>query len=125
MAGNQAIADSLLVLYLAGTKTAGSGLVRDYEHAGDPLPCPGEYWIILDSSKQPKCIVETIRVEFFTFADVPEHVAIAEGEGDLSIAYWTKAHEAFFTPFLAKLGVTDLSREQVVAEFFDLVYPQP
>ena len=122
IAGNSAIADSLLALYLSGAKTAGSSLVRDYELAGEELPGLGEHWIILDSSENPRCIVKTVRVEFFVFAEVPERVAIAEGEGDLSIAYWREAHEDFFKPFLDEWGVTDLDAEQVVTEFFELVH---
>ena len=121
MPGDERNADELLSLYLAGKKSAGSGLVRDYEQAGDPLPRAGTYWILLDSKGVPRCIAKTVRVELHRFRDVPEYVARAEGEGDLSLAYWRKAHAEFFGTYLAKLGITDLENEMVVTEFFELV----
>lgn len=120
--GNDEIADELLELYLSGKKTAGSGLVKDYELAGDPLPKVDNYWIILDSKKNPKCIVKTLRVELYQFDQVPEEVAIAEGEGDLSLDYWRKGHIKFFTPFLKSWGIENLDKEKVVTEFYEVVY---
>ena len=122
ISGNIDIADELLCLYLSGKKTAGSSLVKDYELAGDPLPKIGDYWIILNSLDEPKCIVKTVRVEHFKFSDVPEEVAVCEGEGDLSVEYWKKAHVDFFTPFLEAWGVSDLGEETVVTEFYEIVY---
>lgn len=122
IAGNEEIADQLLDLYLMGKKTAGSGLVKDYELSGDDLPKVGNYWIILDSQKVPRCIVKTVRVEIHQFDQVPKEVAIAEGEGDLSLEYWQKAHIEFFTPFLENWKIDDLNKEQVVTEFFEVVY---
>lgn len=125
VAGNAEIADKLLQLYLDGKKSAGSGLVKDYKLAGDPLPQVGDYWIILDANEAPRCIVKTVRVEYYQFDQVPEEVAIAEGEGDLSLAFWREAHIGFFTPFLQDWGIADLDKEQVVTEFFEVVFKEP
>jgi uncharacterized protein YhfF len=122
IAGNHEIADELLSLYLSGKKTAGSGLVKDYELSGDPLPKVGNFWIILDSKDQPKCIVKTVRVEFNRFDQVPEEVAKAEGEGDLSLEYWYEGHRNFFQPFLNEWGIDNLDEEMVVTEFYEVVY---
>lgn len=122
IAGNEEIADELLNLYLSGKKIAGSGLVKDYEVANDPLPTVGNFWIILNSKNEPKCIVKTVRVEYYQFGQVPEEVAIAEGEGDFSLDYWRKAHVEFFTPFLKDWGITDLDKETLVTEFYEVVY---
>ncbi len=121
-AGNQEIADELLELYLSGKKTAGSALLKDYEVTGDPLPLIGNFWIILNSNNEPKCIVRTIRVESYQFDQVPKEVAIAEGEGDLSLEYWRKAHIDFFNPYLEEWGVIDLDKETLITEFFEVVY---
>ncbi|MDP7321549.1 MAG: ASCH domain-containing protein [Bacteriovoracaceae bacterium] len=122
IAGNPEIADELLNLYLKGKKTAGSGLVKDYELAKDLLPEVGNFWIILNSKNEPKCIVKTVRVKFYQFDQVPQEVAYAEGEGDLSLDHWKKAHREFFTPFLQKWGISDLDKETVVTEFYEVVY---
>ena len=122
IAGNQEIADELLELYLVGKKTAGSGLVKDYEMAGDPLPRVGQFWIILNSAKNPQCLVKTVRVEIHPFDEVTEEIAIAEGEGDLSLDYWRKVHREFFTPYLKELAIEDLDKAEVVTEFYEVVW---
>lgn len=122
MPGDEQIADELVSLYLNGQKTAGSGLLKDYEQAGDPLPEVGNFWIILDSHARPRCIVRVIRVEMHLFREVTEEIARAEGEGDLSLEYWRKAHQWFFSRFLEKLGITNLNEERIVVEFYELVY---
>lgn len=123
VAGDEAIADRLLALYLDGKKTAGSGLSKNYELSEHPLPKVGNHWIILDAAGEPRCIVETVRVELWRFDEVPEEVAVAEGEGDLSLAHWRQAHAEFFAPHLEEWGITNLDEEEVVTEFFEVVYP--
>ena len=122
VAGNETNAEELLLLYLQGKKTAGSGLVRDYEMAGDDLPKIGNYWIILDSKEKPRCIVKTVKVVTHVFRNVPEEVAKAEGEGDLTIEYWRKTHENFFTPYLVDLGIQNLDDAEIVTEFYEVVF---
>jgi uncharacterized protein YhfF len=121
MAGSREITDALLALYLAGKKDAGSGLVKDYETMQDPLPKVGNHWIILDSNERPLCLVRTRKVEIHKFSEIPSYVAEAEGEGDLSVAYWKEAHASFFSPFLKRWGVGRLEEAEVVVEFFDVL----
>lgn len=122
MAGNSELANKLLNLYLIGHKTAGSGLVKDYENCNEQLPKVGEFWIILDSNSNPKCIVKTIKVEINTFEQVPVSIAIAEGEGDLSLDYWRKVHKVYFSPFLRDLGIDNIETAKIVTEHFEVVY---
>lgn len=123
--GTPDIADALIDLYLTGRKSAGSGLVEDYESAGDPLPQPGDHWIAQGGSGQPRCILRTERVEIHRFLDVPERIALAEGEGDLSLSSWRSAHAAHFVPHLPKWGLAKIEDATVVTEFFTLVYSDP
>lgn len=122
IAGNNEIADELLSLFLEGKKTAASSLLKDYKICGDPLPTIGHHWMILNSKKEPKCIVKTIRIERNKFKDVTAEIARAEGEGDLSLDYWRKAHVDFFTPFLKEWKIDDLNEEEVITEFYEVVY---
>lgn len=121
-AGNFDITDSLISLYKEGKKTAGSGLVEDYESAGDPLPKVGDYWIVLNSSKEPTLILKTIKTEIYKFKNVPQSVAIAEGEGDLSLKYWREEHAKFFRPYLKEWGIDDLNEAHSIVEFFEMVF---
>lgn len=121
-AGGPELADRLADLYLSGRKTAGSGLVEDYTAEGDPLPQVGDHWIVLGSDLRPRCILRTVRVETHPFPEVPERIAVAEGEGDLSLEYWRREHERFFRPHLADWGLSDIADATVVTEFFELVH---
>lgn len=121
VAGDLATANSLLKLYVSGQKFAGSGLVEDYRSAGELLPQVGDYWIVLDSEQTPRALLRTVSVEIHRFADVPERIAHAEGEGDLTLRSWREIHDAFFTPYLRALNIHDLNHAEVVTEFFELV----
>ena len=121
-AGNQLSTDQLLGLYLSGKKTAGSGIVEDFISAGDPLPQVGNFWILLNSLGEPGCILRTERVVLNKFKDVSKEIAVAEGEGDLSLHYWQESHRRFFAPFLAGWGVADIDEATVVTEFFRIVH---
>lgn len=119
-AGNAEITDQLIELYLQKKKWAGSGLVEDYQSVGDPLPKVGNYWMLLRSNGEVACLLKTTSVEFFKYQEIPERVAIAEGEGDLSVADWKELHGKFFTPNLEKWGVKNLDEATVITEFFSL-----
>ncbi len=121
-AGNRDTTDALLELYLSGKKRAGSSVVEDFLAAGDALPNVGNYWILLDSCDRPRCILRTEQIEINKFQDVPLEVAIAEGEGDLSLDYWRKSHEQFYTPFLAKWGLRSIEDANVITEYFSIVF---
>lgn len=121
-AGNRRTTDGLLALYLAGKKSAGSGLVKDYLTAGDPLPKVGDYWIALDSRNRPRCLLKTVRVEMNIFKSLPKRIAVAEGEGDLSIAHWKRVHKKFYSPFLTKWGIENIEDAEVITEHFKLVH---
>jgi uncharacterized protein YhfF len=121
-AGNKLITDGLLDLYLIGKKTAGSSIAEDFQSAGDPLPKVGSYWILLKSNDEPGCILKTDRIEFHKFKDVPPAIAIAEGEGDLSLEYWRRVHEELYRPHLSGWGLSEINEATVLTEFFTLVY---
>lgn len=121
--GSPGIADQLIELYLSGVKTAGSGLVEDYLANGDPLPQVGDHWIALGADGRPHLILRTDRVETHPFLAVPERIAVAEGEGDLSLALWRLAHTEFYAPYLDEWGLRDITDATVVTEIVTLVHP--
>jgi uncharacterized protein YhfF len=97
--GTPEMADQLLALVLAGTKTAGASQLWDYEAAGDPLPEVGDLSIVLDGSEVPRALVRTSDVRVVPFDEVDEEHARLEGEGDLTLDYWRRAHEWFWTTY--------------------------
>lgn len=121
-AGTPEITDGLLALYLAGRKTAGSSVLEDYVLAGDRPPAVGNFWILLSSTAQPSCILRTDKVVKHAFKDVFADIAIAEGEGDLSLEYWRKAHSEIWLPLIHQWGVSDIADATVITEYFTVVY---
>ncbi len=121
-AGSPEITDELLALYLSGKKNAGSSILEDFLSCGDPVPKVGDYWIFLDSKANPRIILLTEKVVLHKFYDVPKEIAIAEGEGDLSIEYWREVHADLYQPQLENWGVKNLDEATVITEFFSIVY---
>ncbi len=121
-AGTPEITDQLLELYLSGKKVAGSSIVEDFLSAGDPPPKVGNYWILLNSQAQPGCILRTEKTVINKFKEVPIEIAIAEGEGDLTLEYWKRVHLELYSPFLESWGIDDIDKASVITEFFKIVY---
>ncbi|WP_378144724.1 ASCH domain-containing protein [Cnuibacter sp. UC19_7] len=115
-------AEELLALVLAGTKTATASSAWDYEVDGEPLPAEGDYSILLDGRGIPRAVIQTTAVSIVPFDEVTEAHAHAEGEGDLSLAWWRDAHERFWRSFSTSSQGFD-ARMPVVCEEFRLVYP--
>ena len=115
--------DTLADLVLKGIKTGTSSLHLWYGLEGEELPQAGEYNVILDSQEKAVCITKTTRVYVAPFCQIsPEH-AYREGEGDRSLAYWQKVHEAFFEEELKEAGLYFDENMKVVCEEFIRVYP--
>ena len=93
------MADRLLALVLAGTKTAGASQLWDYEASGDPLPRAGDLSIVLDGAGEPRALLRTTDVRVLPFEEVDAEHARLEGEGDLTLDYWRRAHEWFWTAY--------------------------
>lgn len=115
-------ADKLAALVAGGKKTATASAYPLYELEGEPLPREGEYSVILDSREQAVCIIRTERVYVTPFREVSEEHARREGEGDLSLAFWRKAHERFFRQEMEEAGSSFDEEMQVVCEEFACVY---
>jgi len=87
------LADELLALVLAGRKratcwSAAEGLI------GATI---GGRWVAEDSKGRARVVLETVDLHQRRFDHVDAQFAAAEGEGDLSLAYWREAHRRYFT----------------------------
>ncbi|GGO31659.1 hypothetical protein GCM10011576_60790 [Micromonospora parathelypteridis] len=89
--------DSLVAAILSGAKTSTSALLVGYERANEPLPEVGERSAVVDSEGRRVAVIELIEVRVLRFADVDLQHALAEGEGDESVAQWRAGHEGFCT----------------------------
>jgi uncharacterized protein YhfF len=88
--------DQLVDAIVTGAKTTTTGLIADYQHAGDPLPIPGQREIVVDSEGRPVTVIETVAVRVIRLGDVDLGHALSEGEGYTSVAEWRASHEQFW-----------------------------
>ena len=117
-----AMQDALLALVLDGTKRATCCLARDF--AGGDAPRPGDHCIIMDGAGMPRCIIRTVSVTPTPIRDVTAEFAATEGEGDGSLAYWKREHDAFFTRQAAREGFGYHDGMTGLCEVFECVWPR-
>ena len=85
------LANELLELVIKGVKTATCS-TQDEPNTSTP----GERWIVLDGSGNPRCVIESTEVSYRRFGEVDAAFAHEEGEGDRSLTYWRQAHCNYF-----------------------------
>ena len=119
---NEPSANELAGLVLSGQKRAGAALLWVYEVESKQLPKPGDLSIVTNFAGDPLCVIETQRVDIVPFTEVSEEFAATEGEGDGSLAYWRRAHEAFFGRECRRIGRQPTQDMPVVCERFEVVY---
>ncbi|WP_418318882.1 ASCH domain-containing protein [Piscinibacter sakaiensis] len=122
---NAPSADELAGLVLAGRKRATAALAWAYESAGKAVPKAGDLSIVTLFSGEPVCIIETRDIQIVPFSEVDADFAATEGEGDGSLAYWQRAHRAFFGRECERLGRDFNITVPVVCERFAVIYPRP
>ena len=120
--------DQLVAAIVSGAKTTTTALIADYEHEGEALPRPGGRQVVIDSAGRPVTVIETVAVRVLRLADIDLAHAVAEGEGDTSVAEWRAGHEAFWhsdqsREALDDPGFTVDDDTLVVAQEFRVVGP--
>lgn len=114
--------NGLARLAAEGVKTATASAYPLYALEGEELPKAGEYSVVLNSKEEAVCVIRTIKVYVTPFSDITEEHAYKEGEGDRSLEYWRKVHEAFFGDEMAEAGLDFDEEMKVVCEEFEVVY---
>lgn len=90
------MADELLALVVAGTKTATCGAVRDFGPGKSALPEVGRRDVVLDGRGEPAAVIETIEVVRRRFNEIDEQFAFDEGEGFRTLDHWRSGHRDYF-----------------------------
>jgi uncharacterized protein YhfF len=119
---NEPSANELGALVLAGRKRATAALLWSYQAESKRIPQAGDLSIVTDFSGSALCVIETIRVDTVPFDEVSEEFAATEGEGDGTLVYWRRAHEAFFGRECVRIGRAPEPDMPVVCERFEVVY---
>jgi uncharacterized protein YhfF len=113
--------DRLVSAVLAGEKIATSSLLAQYEDDGEPLPTPGQRWVMVDSAGEGVAVVETLEVSVIRLGEADERLARDEGERFRSVTEWREAHDGFWRqdvlPTLRQPLVLDDETEVVVERF--------
>ncbi|BDG66730.1 MULTISPECIES: ASCH domain-containing protein [Enterococcus] len=118
------MADELAALVLAGKKTATTSAAALYEIEQEALPQSGTYSVLLDGSDVPRAVLYLESVSIVPFDEVTAAFAFLEGEGDRTLAYWRRVHEAFFRRAYASAGLSFHAQMLCVCEKFSVVYQE-
>lgn len=120
---NEQDANECAMLVKKGIKRATSPpslLGLQYRH--EPLPKIGDFLIVTDWEGTAQCLVRTISVRLKPFFSIDEAYAKIEGEGDLSLNYWRKAHWDYYLKELEPFGRKPNDSMIVVCQEFEKVF---
>ena len=120
---DEAGAEKLVGLVLAGSKRGTASCLWALEEDGDELPAVGGYSIVTGWDGTARCIIRTTQVEVVPYQDVTEEFARQEGEGDGSLAYWQRVHIPFYEAECRRIGRKFTPDMPVVCEAFVVVFP--
>jgi len=116
-----ALSEALLALIRSGHKRAGTGLLWAYAADGEVLPRLGDIEIIVDHHHDPALTTRITSVQIVPYAEVTAEYAAIEGEGDGSLAYWRKAHWAFFSRECHRIGREPKETMPVICTIFEVL----
>ena len=115
------LADELGRLVADGEKTATAEALWTFQASEDPVPEPGDHWVVVDAADEPLCVIQTDDVSVVAFDEVTADHAAAEGEGDRSLSFWRDAHREYYGRTLPE-GRAVSDDMPVVCERFHVVY---
>lgn len=116
-------ADQLLGLVLAGVKSATSTLLAEFGAEDEPLPRPGDHWIVTDAAGAPRAILRTVELRIGRFLSVDDAHAFDEGEDDRSRDSWIHEHRRYWQRRCAQLGLEWTDDAEILFERFTVVWP--
>ena len=122
--GEGAMAEELGHLIASGKKTASCTTWWEYAAEGCQVPALDLLTVVLDASGEPLCVIETYQIEVKAFNQVDAAFTAAEGEGDLSYAYWRDAHWRYFTHTLKAIGKEPAEDMRLVCERYRVLYKE-
>lgn len=121
---NQKDADECAELVVQGIKQATASSVWWYEKYKEPFPKVGDQFIITDWNGNAKAIIETTKIELVPYKDITEAFAETEGEGNKSLSYWKKVHEAYYKREMEPHGAAFNEEMIIVCEYFKTIYTE-
>lgn len=119
---NEKDANECAELVVKGIKQATATSLWWFEKNNEDLPKVGDQSIITDWNGNAKAIIETTKIVPTPFNRIKPEFAQTEGEGDKSLAYWKKVHQAYYTREMEPFGEKFNENMVIVCEYFKTIY---
>lgn len=110
-----------LDLVLSEQKTAIFTPFDSFEINMEPLPVPGEVYIVEDSEDKPRAVIELTDVKVIPFNEISWELARRDGE-DESFEDWKAKETEFFQEEAELCGFKYSKDMKIVCEVFQVVY---
>ncbi|WP_017733505.1 ASCH domain-containing protein [Nafulsella turpanensis] len=119
---NEKDANECAELVVKGIKQATATSLWWFEKNKENLPEVGNQYIITDWNGNAKAIIETTKVVLTPYNEITPEFAQTEGEGDKSLAYWKRVHQAFYTREMEPYGEEFDESMIIVCEYFKTIF---
>lgn len=119
---NEKDANECAELVVKGIKQATATSLWWYEKNNELFPKIGDHFIVTDWNGNAKAIIETIKIEQVAYNKITAEFAKTEGEGDKSLEYWKKVHEAYFKREMEPYGDEFDENMIIICEYFKTIY---
>ena len=115
------VGTELTALVLSGQKTAFFSSYATFAIDQEPLPVSGEMYIVVDSARNPVCVIELESVNVLPFNEVTWEMAKKEGE-DENLEVWREKHKEYLEDEGAVLGFDFTPDIKLVFQSFRMIY---
>lgn len=119
---NEFDANDCVDLVVKGIKRATATSLWWYEKNNEPLPKVGDQYIVTDWNGNAKAVIETTKIEKIPYNKITAEFAEMEGEGDKSLDYWKRVHEAYYKREMEPHGSVFNENMIIICEYFKTIY---
>lgn len=119
---NEKDADECAELVVKGIKQATATSLWWFEKNNETLPKVGDQYVVTNWNGYAKAVIETIKIEQIPYNQITSEFAAVEGEGDKSLEYWKRVHEAYYKREIEPYGDKFDENMIIVCEYFKTIY---
>lgn len=119
---NEKDADECAELVVKGIKQATATSLWWFEKNNETLPKVGDQYVVTNWNGYAKAVIETIKIEQIPYNQITSEFAAVEGEGDKSLEYWKRVHEAYYKREMEPYGDKFDENMIIVCEYFKTIY---
>ena len=119
---NKKDANECAELVVQGIKQATATSLWWFEKNNEPLPKVKDVYIVTDWEGKAKAVIETTKVDPTPYNEITKEFAFIEGEGDRSLEYWKRVHEAYYKREMAPYNEEFREDMIIICEHFKTLY---